>query len=305
MSRRIAAVVALALLWPPAAGAQTPLAWKLQKGEGFTLSIELKLKDRFQIGGLDQAQDAHIKAGFDVTVRKTPAGGDLVLELKIASLALESSKAQGAAGAQLARAFAALKGSTFQATVDRTTKSVRFSGLGALAKKFAAADKPSPAAQAESMLKTMFRNLLGESFTALPAAATARGDAWKQTAELDAVGVGILLTRKTYTDAGQDSVQGRQLRKAGVKAGLEFKLDKEGNPLRTPGATIEKANLKEQQYTGTLYFDPKAGLPARLDSRLVLDLEVTMSRNGMTREAQIRREQTFTIRFGSKKKEGE
>jgi hypothetical protein len=301
MTRRIAAVVTLALLWSPVAGAQEPLAWKLRKGDEFTLSVETKSQDKIKGAGKEVEIKSRLALTFDVTVRA--AGGDnLRLGLNITKAEAEGGPAKQGDAAKLGEA---LKGGAFTVTVDRKMKVVRLGELDKLVEKVAEADPTMPAAQVERVLKMMFRYLLEESFVALPAAATAKGDSWKQATELDALGMGTMLTSKTYTDEGPASVQGKPVRKVGLKAALKISLSKEGGPLLPPGVSIDKFDLKKQQYQGTLYFDPKAGRPVRLDTRMLFDFEMTLSANDMNVDLSGSREQTFTIRFGSKKKAGE
>jgi hypothetical protein len=298
MSRPVAAL-ALVLLGSAVAAAQAPLAWKWQKGEQFTLSVATAYEDQTTIAGKQLKGKAKTSITFDVTVRAAPEDGDVTLDLRITSFQVEGSKNADA----ISKVAKAIKGDSFSVTLDREMKSQQFGGIGALAKKVSEQEgDPAALALVEKTLTMLFRNLIQEAFVPMPGKATAKGDTWEQTAELDALGLGTLTTTKTFSDEGKASVDGKEVRKVGIKGVMKFAPPKEGGA----GAfTLEKLDLKKQTYRGTLYFDPAAGRPVSSDTRVLTEMTMTLRVNGKDFDGEATREQTYRIRFGDKKKAAE
>jgi hypothetical protein len=302
MSKALAAALAIVFLAPggPAAHAQAPLAWKLRKGDRFTLSITTEAKDVMTIARQSEENRMKLGLGFDVTVREAPRGGDLTLGLRITSFTAEGSRNADA----VKKIGGYFKGAEISATVDRAMKLQRLAGVEALIRKIAEADGTPPAGvePVEKIFTIMFRYLLEEAFVAVPGRATKRGETWGQTTHLDFVGMGTIVTKKTFTDEGPASVGGREVRKVGVKATLSFAPPKKAGGGLFPG-TIDKFDIKNQTFKGSLSFDPVAGRPAAMDTRYSADIALTLTVDGMSVEAEGTREQSFRIRFGAAKSE--
>jgi hypothetical protein len=299
MSRPVAAL-ALVLLGPAVAAAQAkvPLAWKWHKGEEFTLSVTTAYEDQTTVAGKQFRRKAKTSIAFDVMVREAPADGGATLDLKITSFQVEGSQNADA----ISKVAKAIQGDHFAVTLDRALKPQEFGGIDALAKKVTDREgEPGALALVERALTMLFRNLIQEAFVPAPGKATAKGETWEQTVELDALGLGTLKTTKTFTDEGKASAEGKAVRKVGIQGVMKFVPAKEGG-----GAlTLEKFDLKKQAYRGTFYFDPAAGRPVSSDTRILTDLTMTFRANGKKFPGEATREQTFQVRFGDRKKAAE
>ena len=298
MSRLVAALMLLAGA-APAARAQAPLAWKLPKGEQFTLSITTEYRDTVTLMGKQINSRAKMSFGLDVTVREPLRAGRATLDLRIKSL-----RAEGSPNAEaLTRTGKAIAGETVAVTLGAKMKLGEIRGVEALAKKVAEQEnEPQSERVFAQTLHTLLRYLLEEALVATPGKAVTKGDTWEQNSQLDAMGLGTLLTRKTFTDLGPATVAGKEVRQVGIKGVLKFAPAKAAAGGVLP-FTVEKLDLKKQQYTGTLSFDAAAGRPVRIETRLFTDMAMTIGVNGMTVEAEGTREQTFRIQFGGGKKD--
>ena len=298
MSRLVAAL-ALVLLGPAVAAAQAraPLAWKWQTGEQFTLSVATAYEEQITIAGKQLKNKAKTSIAFDVMVRAVARDGTVALDLRITSFHVEGSRNADA----ITKVGKAIKGDSFWVMLDPEMKLQQFGGIDALAKKVSEPEgEPTALALVEKTLTMLFRNLIQEAFVPMPGKATAQGDTWEQTAELVALG-GTLTTTKTLTDEGKASVDGKEVRKVGIKGVLKFV------PPKADGAgafTLEKFDLKKQQYRGMLYFDTAAGRPVSSDTRVLTELTMTLRVNGQSFKGEATREQTFQIRFGDKRSPG-
>jgi hypothetical protein len=296
MSRPVAAL-ALVLLGPAVAAAQAraPLAWKWNQGEQFTLSVTTAYEEQLTIAGEQQKNKAKTSIAFDVTVLAVARNGAVGLDLRITSFQVEGSKHAEA----IARVGKAIKGDKFTVTFDPEMKSPQFGGIDALARKVAEREgEPTAMTLIEKTLTTLFHNLIQLAFVPMPGKATAPGDTWEQTADLDALGLGTITTTRTFTDEGKASVEGKEVRKVGIKGVLKFV------PPKANGAgafTLEKFDLKKQAYRGKLYFDPAAGRLVSSDTHVLTELAMTLRVNEQSFNGEATREQTFQIRFGDKK----
>jgi hypothetical protein len=310
MSRPVAAL-ALVLLGPAlAAQAQAPLAWKWQKGEQFTLSVATAYEDQTTIAGKQLKSKAKTAFAFDVTVREAPEGGNVTLDLRITSVQAAGSTRSWTDA--INKDGKAIKRGSFSLTLDREMKSQQFGGIGALAKKIIDQQEGDPAllVLTEKIWIALFHSLLQEVFVPMPGKATAKGDTWEQQMSgLDAPPwLGTLATTKTFTDQGKTSVDGKEVRKVGIKGVMKFVPPK---VVGWNGSPFERFDLKKQAYQGTLYFDPAAGRPVSSDIRVVT--EATMSQrvrgvpgvDGATIDREAMWEWTYQIRFGEKKKVAE
>jgi hypothetical protein len=300
MSRPVAAL-ALVLLGPAVAAAQAraPLAWKWHRDEQFTVSVTTAYEEQITIAGKQLKNKAKTFIAFDVTVLAVARDGTVALGLRVTSFQVEGSRNADA----ITRVGKAIKGDSFTVTFDPEMKSQEFGGIGVLARKVSEQEgDPAALALVEKTLTMLFRNLIQEAFVPMPGTATAKGDTWEQTAELDALGLGTLTTTRTFTDEGKASVAGKEVRKVGIKGVLKFVPPNAGGA----GAfTLEKFDLKKQDYRGQLYFDPAAGRPVSTDTRVLTELTMTLRVNGQSFNGEATREQTFQIRFGDKKKAAE
>jgi hypothetical protein len=300
MSRPVVAL-ALVLLGPAVAAAQAraPLAWKWHTGEQFTLSVATAYEEQITIAGKQWKNKAKTSIAFDVTVLAVTRNGTVALDLRVTSFQVEGSRNAEA----ITKVGKAIKGDNFTVTFDPEMKSQQFGGVGALAKKVSEQEgEPAALALVEKTLTMLFRNLIQEAFVPMPGKATAKGDAWEQMSDLEfALGLGTLTTTKTFTDEDKASADGKEVRKVGIQGVLKFV------PPKADGAgafTLEKFDLKKQQYRGTLYFDPAAGRPVSSDTRVLTELTMKLRVDGQRFNGEATREQTFQIRFGAKRSPG-
>ncbi len=276
---------------------QKALAWTLQKGEQFPLTVVTAYDEKITIAGKLIKNKAKNAVGFEVTVLQAPRDGNVVLDLKITSLRAEGSQSAAA----ITKIGKAIQGESFSATFDHAMSLKKLDGLEALAKKITEKEgQPGAEAVIQKTLTMLFSYLIEEAFVAVPGKATAKGDTWKQTTELDAQALGTLVTTKAFTDAGPASVDGKEVRKVSIKGVLKVAPAKAGGAPALP-FTVKDLDLKKQDYKGTLYFDAPAGRPVSIDTRIVTEMTMSIEVNGMSFAGEATRDQTFQIRFGTKK----
>jgi hypothetical protein len=257
-------LVALAALLLAAADAraQTLLRWKLQPGEKFRvefsqksdlettvgtkplkMSIDMTMDMNWSVDAVDQQGVAQLTQSFSRLAMKMDIPGTGAIQFDSAAPAPAAGPAK-----DIAAAVAPLIGAPFVLKMNDRGEILEV-------KLSDEATKAFEAAAADARLKSVFSKesiseTLRQSSAVLPEKPVQMGESWNVVTQT-ASPLGLVKQASTYTYDGTESRDDRTLEKIKVESTLT--LDKQQDP------SSPKIVLKEQQQSGTLYFDPAAG----------------------------------------------
>jgi formylglycine-generating enzyme len=157
-------------------------------------------------------------------------------------------------------------------------------------------NEPSRIKLGQRLMEDEVRTMLTEAFVALPNRATTKGEQWQQTISLAQLGIGLLVLKKTFTDEGDDTLDGRPVRRLTVRGDMTVAppdWDESKLPVQN-----RHCEMKGQEHTGTLYFDLATGrlLKAERLNRMVMEY-TSNQEGGKTVEGTGSQTTTATIRF--------
>ena len=288
-SRMLAAFAALIVL-VPAATAQAPLGWHLKENDRVYVEYQIKRQDRGTVQGrsIDGDEDNTLVYRFKVLSR-TPEGG-VVLELCLESL--RCSKPDSLLMAQTRR----LQGEVVVATLDANMNVVSLKNLDDVTRRNTLATDPSQLKFGQRLLEDEVRSMLTEAFVALPNHVATKGEQWQQTMSMAQFGVGLIVLKKTFTDEGDDMLDGRPVRRLTMRGDMTVAppdWDESKLPVQS-----RHCEMKGQEHTGTLYFDLTAGRMVKGEWRNRMVVEYTSNLGGgKTLEGTGEQTTTATIRF--------
>jgi formylglycine-generating enzyme required for sulfatase activity len=289
VSSRLVAVCAALAIVVPAAPAQTPLAWRLNPNDRLYVEYHVKNQDNSTLQGkpLDSTEESTQVYRFTVLSR-TPDGG-LVLEVRLESL--RCSKADSPRLEQTRR----LHSEVVRATLDANMNVVRIDGCADILRGSAGARPSAQLAFEQRLLEDEVRTMIAETFIALPNHPTSKGEQWQQTLSTAAVGIGVIVLKRTFADDGDDTLDGRPVRRIVLHGDMTVQPP-DWNEAEQP-VQRWRCQIKKQNHDGTLYFDMAAGRVVACERRnsLLADYLSTVSAS-QTPEGSGEQTMTATVR---------
>jgi formylglycine-generating enzyme required for sulfatase activity len=263
---RILAALAAVVVAVAQAPAQAPLAWRLNPDDRLYVEYDINRQENNQIQGRAASLNEDHAQVYRYTVLSRKPEGAVELDA-----VLESTRVSNA-NSILAQQTSILKSEHMRAALDAGMNVVRLDGPEAVARRNPVR-MPGLKAIAPRLIDDEVRTMLTDAFVSLPGRPTAKGEHWQQTTTLAQPGIGLFVQTRTFTDEGDDTLDGRPVRKIGVTAVLEVRpatWDESEMPPQRPLFT-----LKAQEYAGTVYFDAAAGRLVKLERRQFVRLDCT------------------------------
>jgi formylglycine-generating enzyme required for sulfatase activity len=287
----MAAACAAVLFVVSTATAQAPLAWRLKENDRVYVAFQVKRQDRGTLQGraIDGDENNTQVYRFKVLSR-TPDGG-LVLEVVLESLRCSKPDSP------LIRQSQLLQSEALRATLDANMNVVKIDGAADIARRNVAVESPTPSMLTfgQRLLEDEVRTMINEAFPTLPNRPTPKGDQWQQTTSVAQFGIGLLVLKKTFTDEGDELLDGRPVRKVTMRGDMTVGPP-DWNEADLP-VQSRHFEMKGQEHVGTLYFDVSTGRLVQCERRNRLQGEYTSTLpQGKTLEGNGEQITTATIR---------
>jgi len=269
-SRTVLSLLVVAVAALTARSQDADLTWKFKKDATFYQEMTTVTDQTMKVQGTDVVQKQNQTFYFAWTVKDTDdKKKEVTLEQKIIGLKMSidiggskinyDSSTKGDAGATnpLDKFFQALNEAKFSITLNTEKMTVTgITGHDEFIKKLGDANPSMKGLLDKILSKQALQDMAEPMFAALPGGKKKKGDTWNRTSKLDMGPIGSYETTYTYTYDGQDKDKNEKIT---VKTKLEYKAPDEkaaggGLPFR-----IKSADLKGQDGTGEIIYDPKAG----------------------------------------------
>jgi sulfatase modifying factor 1 len=258
---RILAACAAVFIVVAAAAAQTPLEWRLKENDRLYVKYQVKRQDRGTLQGhaIDGEEENTQVYRFKVLSR-TPEGG-VVLEVVLESLRCSKTDSPLLAQTRL------LQSEVLCATLDANMNVVRLDGVAHIAQHKAIIASPSPSMLAfgQRLLEDEVRTMITEAFIALPNRPTRKGEQWQQTTSMAQFGIGLIVLKKTFTDDGDDTLDGRPVRRIAMRGDMTVQPP-DWNEADLP-VQSRRYEMKGQEHSGTLFIDAATGRLVQCERR--------------------------------------
>ncbi len=269
-------------LHAPAPAAEEPsvkLQWNFKEGDVFYLRTDLTIKQTISGAGrkVDQTIDQSTLTRY--TVKKKNADKSVVLEQTTVDL---KGKADlpGFDDAQKR-----MKGATLLLTLDANGELTRLEGYKDLLDKLSGGNEAVRAGIAATFNEDILKQNAHETFGFAPKRGVKVGESWERKNKLSMGPIGDIAGTATYTYAGTERLDGKALEKINFKGTMKYSApgdQPQGAPFR-----IVKANLKVEDFKGTLHFDARAGRLASSGVSMRMTGTMTMSVMGNTVDMEI------------------
>lgn len=128
-----------------------------------------------------------------------------------------------------------------------------------------------------------------EWFVTLSDKAVSPGDQWERPLDVDLPGVGKLTGKIVYVYEADDKVGERKTVRIGATPSLSIELN-----LEAGGAKV-KGTLSSGNASGTVQFDPQAGVPVSVKRSISMSGQVNVEAGGMTFPIESSQEETSTV----------
>jgi formylglycine-generating enzyme required for sulfatase activity len=255
VSARSWSVVALFLAAPLAAAeSPRPIAWRLREKDQFYVQWSFLQQTTSHLNQLHSETMEDGRAVLHFRVLKRKPNGSVELEMQVRSVA---ARAVGKAVPPLP---VRLEGAVVRLTLDEDMALQRVDGLDDVLVRLAGpatAETEPLRAQVEQHLRYWVDNI----FYPLPGKALAGGQTWEASRRTPLAGIGSEKRQMTFTVAGEETIDGRRLRKVPFTTLSRFLHDEPEDPgilNRRP-----RPEVTFQKQGGTLYYDAVAGRVAR------------------------------------------
>jgi hypothetical protein len=284
------ASVALALLIASltTAQAQTMLRWKLQpnqtlhysigqdvisnfesNGQPVQMTVTQQLDMRWQVEAVDADGAATLSQTIDrVRIKVEPSGQPAV---EYDSAAKEEPQGQVKI---LASFFGLLVNQSIATKVNSRGEVLEFKFPADVLEKMK--QLPDGGQMGTLLSEQGMKQLL--DIMALPEEAVVAGKTWQRHSDLNPPGVGKEDIDTTYTYAGNETKDGRELEKLDLSVIMKFTPDEK------QATAVE---IKEQDTTGAIYFDNAAGYLVQSDATSKLQLQISLQGNKFMQNMQI------------------
>lgn len=273
-----------------AAIAREPLAWKFEKGQKFALQTQQQTQSLVSYGAKKLPSTVDLLLGISWEVQAAEAEKFTIeqtvefirIEMKgqgEASLTYDSRERKAVVGAakDLATAVAPVLGTKSTFTMTPQGEVTPVSPTASQSTKEADGANPE---STKALGKESVTQLLKQSLLPLPKTLEGSMPTWTDVRETTAA-LGSVKQTRTFTLAGNEDRDGKPAAKVTVKGELE---------LTPPAAVKTPPKLKEQNYTGTVWFSREAGRVVTSETTQRLTTE------SMYRDSSITVEVTTTIK---------
>lgn len=272
-----------------AALAQQTLRWQFREGErrAYTLEnvVELETRVGEQSTRMLTRQTIHIES----TVTSVDAEGRGKLAQRLTRVQITSESPEGtrsvdtdsreapdAFGSLLAPLLEAITDIDFTLTVTPRGEITNVEVPEGLAESLR--NLPQVPGAAQTISSDGIVQLMRQSSLEFPEKAVQPGDAWTSTTKLGTVLLGRQSATRTYTYAGQETVEGRTLERINIRDRVDF--------AEAMGAVQMKVN--EQNSEGHLLFDNERGELVRLETESRYDVEIRRRGNSIQQIIRVR-----------------
>jgi Family of unknown function (DUF6263) len=269
----IACFICLSLLATAAAAQNaTKLEWKLKKGQKINSSIVQDVEADMELGGMEININMKFSADSTWTVDEVVDGGYKVTQkfdritMKAAlpfadEIDFDSSKADDAdADEDVVEALTQLIGAEIKSKMSVQGKFSDVEFPEGFMESIQGNQQLAQMIQEDSL-----KGLLGQGICVLSEDEVADGATWSDEDEAKNP-MGVTKTKTTYTFAGIEKVDGKELAKIETKSEIE---------IQAQGGFPGKLELKEQDVSGTVYFDVSEGVPTESTGKQKMKMEIT------------------------------
>ena len=277
--------------------AQTPLAWKFQKDDGFryemtsTVKQTLKLLDKDgKPEGKDIVQDITYTIVMSYKVLDASADGNVVLENKVDSMKFKNT----IAAANTIAADPKVEGATFKITLNAKREVTALDGYEAFLKRMAGDDANMLKTLQAVLPKEYFMRTAREAFGFLP-------DKPEKTWTRDLLSplgpLGDLSVKNTYKDEGVETQNGKPLQKITFDSAVIYSPPNAQSPqLQQSPFRVVKGKLdRTDKNKGTILFDAQAGRIASMNTDITLKGTMSLVISGTKIDADIDQNQKTKI----------
>ena len=261
------------------------LEWKFTKGGKFYQTMATTTTQNMKVQGSDvvQKQDQTFyfkwevsdvnKQKNTVTLKQKIIGLKMNIDIGGSKIAYDSTAKDSGTNNPLNKFFEALNDSEFTLTLDtKDMKVTNIEGHDAFVKKLTEANPQMKPLLDRILSKKALQDMTEPLFGALPGSKVAKGKDWTRTATLDMGPIGKYVTKYTYTYDGPTKDKNDKI---SVKTDLKYTppTDKEAGGLPFK---IKDAKLEAKDATGTIIYDPKAGMIKSSEMNLTLTGSLTI-----------------------------
>ena len=279
----LAALTATAAPVPPqdASG----LRWKFEKGHTFYAEVTTRTEQTMSIMGTDTKQTQLQTFVFSWTPEKED-GDRWILKQRVEAVKMkidiagntiefDSTKPKGAKSA-FGDFFAALVGSEFRVTLDRTYKVHKVEGHEELVKKLSADNAEMRTLLQAILTEDALKEMVNPMPISAPKGGIEKGDYWLREKTTDMGSVGRWTMRWLYTHAGKE---GRYIKLKLDAVKVEFAPPKEDAGGALP-FKITGTEFKTKNTSGVLLFDPDKGRLHSVEMGMDLEGDLTIDVGG-------------------------
>lgn len=287
----LAAAVVAASAAP--AAAQDPLAWQLD-GPTF-LEVTQQADTTVKVLGQTQEKALATRLVFRLTpsAKADPAAGP-VLDGVVQAVRFKDSDDKRD------DPILNLKGGRFKVALGVGHRKVAVTGaaglldstFGDLAKKATADERRFM----KTILDVLLQTQVEEAYLPVSDAPAEPGLTWKHTTQMEVANLAAVKLEKTYKVLGRVVLDGKPL----VAVGLTARPTITAPEAETPALPFRVTRVKElarSRYEGTVYWDPAAGRPHRVDVNWRLSFEMAVTTNGQEFTGTATEVRSMTFRF--------
>lgn len=273
----LAPLIAAALLAP--SQAETPFAWKLQKGDVFYAKAVSVMKQTVEAAGQKQEQEQEQTVYHKYAIKSADKDG-IVLEQTI----LRADVTGNLPGA--GEAAKKMKGIVLTFTLNAKMEVTKVGGYDKFLDSLAGDDPAARKLLASVLNEDTVKQGVTELFGLAPAKAVKVGDSWKKTTKMSMGPLGSFKADADYKYASGNATTD----KASWKANATYSAPKDGGD---GPFTISKGELKSDKFEGEFSFDKKTGRVASSVTRAHFAGKLTISVMGQ--EIEMEMDQNLTI----------
>lgn len=268
--------------------AQAPLQWHWKEKETFFVEWRAHKNAWGRRGGMEFRSQEDVTVVLRCLVQQCNSDGTVVLEMRVESIKDEVR------GGNPDIMPGMLEGAVLQATLDGRARVVKVDGGQSVVKRLLGPNAGAKGEMVLAMVEDQVKVWLEDIFFLLPEKPLAQGNNWQQETEMYLAGFARQVRTKSFTAAGDDTIDGHKVQKITVR----------GTDVLRPSNRDEsalairkcKAELHKGDYKGTLYFDPTAGRLLQAETRLWTELTTSFELQGRTFEAWGSQDQTTNVR---------
>jgi hypothetical protein len=315
MQRRgLFSLVLAGLVTASAAAQDVTLEWKLVKDKPFYQTMNTTTDQTMKVMGTDVTQKQDQTFYFSWTPTEDPKDGKLKLRQKIIGLKMnidiggskinyDSTVKDNPAGTNnpLNKFFDALNNVEFTVTLDtKANKVTDISDPGEFVKKLSDQNPQMRPLLEKILSKQALIDMADPTFAALPGGKKKKGDTWDRSTTLDMGPIGKYETKYTYTFEGPvDPKKADGDQKISVKSTLTYTPPDEKVAAGLP-FKIKAAQLEGKDSTGTVIYDPKAGMIKSSTLGLTLTGNLTIEIGQQSTAVDLTQKQATTNTYSDK-----